>query len=250
MNTFFGIILFVLLEVCGGFTLSSFRQSILKLNSGNFNNNMEFDSENPPMQTERTTVPSRNDICRVFITGVIGTEPKEAYLANGHYVINFAVAIVGHYDAFHEWEKYKPTETMWFSCEAWDNDAKLGLNDGIIRKGGKLAALGTLIQNKWVDKTTGDDRKNFKFRILKFLDKSDIEKLDFDRNFEIESNSFDSQVTNDRSFESQITPEISEVPKSVWPKTKSSAKNKKLVENSNGDFDGFEDDQMDPRIPF
>ena len=35
--------------------------------------------------------PSRNDVCEIFISGFIGNTPKEAYLSNGHFVLNFAV---------------------------------------------------------------------------------------------------------------------------------------------------------------
>jgi len=42
-------------------------------------------------------VPSRKDMCRVFISGVIGSDPRETYLKNGHCVVSFSLAIVGHY---------------------------------------------------------------------------------------------------------------------------------------------------------
>lgn len=52
-------------------------------------------------------IPKRKDTCKLILSGIIGTEPKEAYLSNNHYVINFALAVVGHYDFIHEWEKSK-----------------------------------------------------------------------------------------------------------------------------------------------
>jgi len=36
-------------------------------------------------------------MCRVFISGVIGSDPRETYLKNGHYVVSFSLAVVGHY---------------------------------------------------------------------------------------------------------------------------------------------------------
>lgn len=51
--------------------------------------------------------PKRKDTCKLLLSGIIGTEPKEAYLSNNHYVINFALAVVGHYEHIHEWEKSK-----------------------------------------------------------------------------------------------------------------------------------------------
>ena len=52
-------------------------------------------------------IPQRRDTCKLLISGVIGTEPKEAYLSNNHYVINFALAVVGHFEPIHDWEKNK-----------------------------------------------------------------------------------------------------------------------------------------------
>ena len=48
------------------------------------------DDMSPPI--ERSTIPSRNDICKIFISGVIGSEPKENYLSNGHLVMSFSLA--------------------------------------------------------------------------------------------------------------------------------------------------------------
>jgi hypothetical protein len=36
-------------------------------------------------------------MCRVFLSGIIGSEPRETYLKNGHYVVSFSLAVVGHY---------------------------------------------------------------------------------------------------------------------------------------------------------
>ena len=58
-------------------------------------------------QVSRSLIPKRKDTCKMFISGIIGTEPKEAYLNNNHYVINFALAVTGHYDSIHDWEKAK-----------------------------------------------------------------------------------------------------------------------------------------------
>jgi single-stranded DNA-binding protein len=227
---------------------------------GNGNSGGSMSSEgdgNPPPQIERSTTPARNDVCRVFVTGVVGTEPRETYLANGHYVINFALATVGHFDAQHEWERFKPTETMWLSSEIWDEEAKDALNNGILRKGAKLAGMGTLIYNKWQDKMTGEDRKVLKTRILQILNREDIERLGLDDG--LAKPSYGAQQMGDVYQESpeldnQMPPAIEEsssdrMPENVWP---SNPPKRKLNENINGDFDGFADDEQesDPRIPF
>lgn len=55
----------------------------------------------------KNNIPKRKDTCKLLISGIIGTDPKEAYLSNDHYVINFALAVVGHYESVHDWEKPK-----------------------------------------------------------------------------------------------------------------------------------------------
>ena len=45
-------------------------------------------------QTPRSHVPLRHDACKLLISGVVGTEPKEIYLKSGHYVVNFAVRLL------------------------------------------------------------------------------------------------------------------------------------------------------------
>ena len=58
-------------------------------------------------QEIRNSVPVRRDVCQLLLSGVIGNDPKEAYLSNGHYVVNFALTVIGHFEHIHEWEKYK-----------------------------------------------------------------------------------------------------------------------------------------------
>lgn len=82
-------------------------------------------------------------MCRVFISGIVGFDAKEQYLKNGHYVINFSLAVVGHFKAIHDWERYKPTETMWVNAEIWDEEAKSNLMN--IRKGTSFGGIGLVI---------------------------------------------------------------------------------------------------------
>ena len=262
------------------FTLIRMMNDMSMNNQGGLNvNNQQggMGDQMPAPQIERSTTPSRYDICRMYVTGVIGTEPKETYLANGHYVINFALATTGHFTAQHEWERYKPTDTMWLSSEIWDEEAKKGLNEGIIRKGAKFAGLGTLIFNKWQDKLTGEDRKILKCRILEILDRSDIEQLGLDDSIEKKTRGVDNTAyynnemdQGNAQVESQLQMASSSIdgeaagnegkggqqksdimPEDVW----GAPRQRKLRENVNGDFDGFEgddenDDERDPRIPF
>ena len=123
----------------------------------------------------RSTIPQRKDTCRMFVSGVIGTDPREAFLSNGHYVMNFALAVVGHFDPVHDWERYKPTETMWITAEVWDDMARN--HQTMISKGTPISALGYMIHNKWQDKVTGEDRKTFKLRVTHILDGEEMQEM-------------------------------------------------------------------------
>ena len=124
---------------------------------------------------ERSTIPQRKDTCSIFVSGVIGTDPREAFLSNGHYVLNFALAVVGHFEPVHDWEKYKPTETMWMSAEVWDDMARN--HQTMLTKGTPVSALGYMIHNKWQDKTTGEERKQFKLRITNILNQEEMQEM-------------------------------------------------------------------------
>lgn len=51
------------------------------------------DYDFPMNQVQRSEVPTRYDSCKMLITGVVGTDPREVYMKNRHYVINFAVSM-------------------------------------------------------------------------------------------------------------------------------------------------------------
>lgn len=82
------------------------------------------------------------------------------------------MAFVGHFTAAHDWERLKPTETMWISCEVWDDMATK--NKDLFRRGSHFKSVGNLISNKWVDKSTGEERKQFRYRISKILTDSEF----------------------------------------------------------------------------
>ena len=145
----------------------------------NDNNGDNDNNDGNMMRQEPYAIePSRYDTCRIFVSGIIGIEPREAYLSNGHYVINFALATVGHFNAQHEWERNKPSETMWQSIEMWDTKAKQAMNEGLIHKGARFAGVGHMIHNKWVDKQTGEDRKQFKVRILSLMSNDELDDVE------------------------------------------------------------------------
>jgi len=125
----------------------------------------------PP--AERTTVPTRRDTCRLLVSGVVGSPPKETYLAVGNnFVLNFPLAVTGHFSAIHDWERYKPTETMWLSCEVWNDMARAHQEN--LYKGASVSGVATMIFNKWIDKTTGEERKMTKVRFTHLMSSEEL----------------------------------------------------------------------------
>ena len=159
------------LAVCGAFRRILLSGRTTSLRRWMQQNGGDGGGEGQPM-VERSTTPARRDTCRLFLSGVIGTDPREQYLSNGNYVLNFQLAVVGHFDPVHSWEKFKHTETMWLSCEVWDNEAREHMED--VKKGAPLAGLAYLIHNKWTDKATGEERKQIKVRFSNILSKEEL----------------------------------------------------------------------------
>lgn len=124
-------------------------------------------------EASRSVLPGRCDFCRIVFSGQVGSIPKEIYLTNGHYKVTFDLALTGHFSALHERERYSPTETSWIPSEVWDDVAKY--NHKLLQKGARLQAVGVLKTDRWVDKTSGEERRKNIMRITKLL--TDVEFL-------------------------------------------------------------------------
>lgn len=85
------------------------------------------------------------------------------------------MALVGHFNAVHPQEHFKPSEAMWLSTEMWGDVAKAHYSD--IKKGHAFRGVGYIIQNKWVDKHTGEERKMYKLRITKVMAKEEFSEV-------------------------------------------------------------------------
>lgn len=65
--------------------------------------------------------------------------------------------------------------TLWIPSEAFDDLAKDNIS--LFQKGRIIHAVGTLLCNHWIDKATGEDRKQLRFRVTKILKPEDFEVL-------------------------------------------------------------------------
>lgn len=66
----------------------------IRLSSAMSNDDGSFSEAN--MEKKGPIKPSRNDLCKILISGIIGVDPKERYLSNGHYVLSFSVRCLDH----------------------------------------------------------------------------------------------------------------------------------------------------------
>jgi single-strand DNA-binding protein len=96
---------------------------------------------------------------KVILIGNLGGDPEVKYLQNDSVVANFSVATT---------EKYKgkngePIEqTEWFRVEVWDSLAKIA--EQYLRKGNPVYIEGKLRTEKYVDKTTNQEKQSIKVR--------------------------------------------------------------------------------------
>lgn len=100
---------------------------------------------------------------------------------------------------------------MWINVEVWDATAKDNLK--LFRKGSALNGLGTLIFNKWIDKESGEERKMFKYRLLKLMSPEEMKPFD-----DIDSLTFSSSNSDDlvsTPMADSVQPDVSQSEKIV-----------------------------------
>jgi len=79
------------------------------------------------------------------------------------------MAVQGHYQPLFESEKEKVKDTMWLTCEIWDDKAREPFLKGSFLKGKSIRGIGNLIVSKWIDKNDGEEKSKNILRINKLL---------------------------------------------------------------------------------
>ena len=90
----------------------------------------------------------------VTVVGRVGRDASEDFKAfdSGKTKARFSVAV-------NRWDsKTKSEVTDWFNIEIWDKQAEY------VKKGRLVAIDGAIANNRWVDKTTNNERENFYIR--------------------------------------------------------------------------------------
>lgn len=94
----------------------------------------------------------------VVIVGRVGRDASEGFRAfdSGKMKASFSVAV-------NRWDsKTKSEVTDWYNVDIWDKQAEFAAE--YVKKGRLVAVDGTIANNKWIDKTTNNERENFYIR--------------------------------------------------------------------------------------
>ena len=94
----------------------------------------------------------------VVIVGRVGRDASEGFRAfdSGKMKASFSVAV-------NRWDSKKKSEvTDWYNVDIWDKQAEFAAE--YVKKGRLVAVDGAIANNKWIDKTTNNERENFYIR--------------------------------------------------------------------------------------
>jgi len=94
----------------------------------------------------------------VTIVGRVGRDASEDFRAfdSGKTKARFSVAV-------NRWDsKTKAEVTDWYNIEVWDKQAEFAAE--YVKKGRQVAIDGSIANNRWNDKTTGDEKESFFIR--------------------------------------------------------------------------------------
>jgi single-strand DNA-binding protein len=88
-----------------------------------------------------------------IVVGRVGRDAEIKYFESGKSKANFSLAV-------NRWDpKTKSEIADWFNVDVWDKQAEFAAQ--YVKKGMQVAVDGRIAQNKWQDKTTGEDKENF-----------------------------------------------------------------------------------------
>ena len=94
----------------------------------------------------------------VVIVGRVGRDASEGFRAfdSGKMKASFSVAV-------NRWDsKTKSEVTDWYNVDIWDKQAEFAAE--YVKKGRLVAVDGAIANNKWIDKTTNNEREAFYIR--------------------------------------------------------------------------------------
>jgi len=99
----------------------------------------KFDAVSPPL-----SLPGTN---RVALVGRAGKDPEVRYFESGSMVANLTLAVN---------RRSRDDEPDWFNLEIWGKQAQVAAD--YVRKGSLLGITGSFKLDRWIDKSTGEER--------------------------------------------------------------------------------------------
>ena len=136
------------------------------------------EAEKPPSKAEKEEEPMSIEelemlatpfdehlpkINMVTLVGRVGNDPEPRYFDDGKVVLNLSLAVRRKY---HPLERKVrgirsgEEETDWFALELWGRDAEYVAS--YVEKGARIGITGSLAQDAWTDRATGEQRRKAK----------------------------------------------------------------------------------------
>jgi single-strand DNA-binding protein len=92
----------------------------------------------------------------ITLVGRAGRDPEVRYFESGTNVCNLTIAVN---------RRKKDEDPDWFNLEIWGKTAEVAAN--YVRKGGLIGVTGSMHQEKWTDRATGEEKTKWVVRVDK-----------------------------------------------------------------------------------
>ena len=92
----------------------------------------------------------------ITLVGRAGRDPEVRYFESGTNVCNLTIAVN---------RRKKDEEPDWFNLEIWGKTAEVAAN--YVRKGSLIGIAGSMHQEKWTDRATGEEKTKWVVRVDK-----------------------------------------------------------------------------------
>jgi single-strand DNA-binding protein len=86
----------------------------------------------------------------ITLVGRAGRDPEIRFMESGNCVANLTLAVNG---------RSRDDDPLWFNLEIWGKQAQVAAD--YVRKGSLIGVSGSLKEEKWTDRTTGEERKKW-----------------------------------------------------------------------------------------
>ena len=92
----------------------------------------------------------------ITLVGRAGRDPEVRYFESGTNVCNLTLAVN---------RRKRDEDPDWFNLEIWGKTAEVAAN--YVRKGGLIGVTGSMHQEEWTDRTTGEKKTKWVVRVDK-----------------------------------------------------------------------------------